>query len=193
MEKNQNPDESGVNPIPAVMERTAVSSVNAEFLIGNRRGLSLLDNQVNRSPALRTMFTRTGGIRGDILSRPQSSQSVEAVNQLSSLENSIYLNHITGGSLENVLTAQESNQDINRIINITTEMASHLDNCCEEIKNAIEELTNQTNSLFQRTKNLIRAVQNNCSNLITTSQEKLYDFYYKEKSLFLHDLRNKEN
>jgi FtsZ-binding cell division protein ZapB len=175
-----------VNPVVPFQPRSGTALLNQQFILNNRRALRLLRRVVETLSLVRDYFSIYGGLESALLQAPETEESQEVAERYGSLQNALFIDRFTNGSIDTVPTVQTMFEMLRENNNIIKAIAQELEDCCEEIKDKLDNLNNGVPNKF---RNLLRRLREGLQSILDRIQaldDKLFNFYETEKSRLIN-------
>lgn len=166
------------------------------YLVSDRRLLSPIQQLVASDPQLNNQFLQLGGFERVLTQEERLSFSSELLNEFSNLQANWQLNNFLGPDVSRISTVQTLEEELKEIKKKTTKVATHLDDCCNEIKRLLNTLLTDLEKQSEKTRSLILARINTLLGQILDALQLLsnsLDEKIAPITTSLHDLTEKIN
>lgn len=132
-------------PIPSQVTNVQrlVSLAHANTLAVSNRTLRPLQRNLESNPAVRDEMESLGGFESIVDQVVFTPAAQTALNSLLNVNTSLITSERMGNEYNQIPTVQEERSYLGQITNITTNIATHLDECCDAIKLLLNDLKSQ--------------------------------------------------
>lgn len=111
------------------------------FFVNRRPStLRLWNDRIAQNPTLQRELAESGGAEQIITSAEEPITLARSYDFASSMQTGMFISEFTEGVVGAIPSVQELSENIKTIINTTTKIKNHLDECCEDIKGLLQEL-----------------------------------------------------
>ena len=147
----------------------------------NTNALRPLRRALESIPAVREELARSGGFEAVVDQAIFTPAAQSALTSLYGVNAGLVTSDRVGNDCRNIPTVQEENELLGNLVNVTTGIKTHLDECCDEIKLLLKDLKVQIRDVHVSLKTQIDKGVSNITIHIRSVKRDLISFYEVEK------------